>query len=70
MGEYKQSLSHAEWLIWKKDVKKWLIDHDWSVRDLAEAIGYSAATCFDALNQYERCSKFFIAAVNEKMETT
>lgn len=67
---YKQSLSHEEWLIWHKDVKKWLIDHDWSITDLADAIGYSRATCFDALNQYDRCSKFFVAAVNEKMETT
>ena len=70
MGEYKQSLSHEQWLIWVKKVRKWCIDREWTVKDLAESIGYSAATCSDALNQYHRCSKFFIAAVNEKMETT
>ena len=67
MGEYKQSLTCDQWGSWSKEVKKWLIDQDWSKEDLGRAIGYSTSTCISALNQYDRCSKFFIAAVNDLM---
>ena len=67
MGAYKESLTNAEWERWSKEVRKWLIDMDWTKEDLGEAIGYSGKTCTDALGNYDRCSKFFIAAVNERM---
>ena len=65
--DYKQSLSYEEYLVWRKQVLKWLIDNDLDKKDLADSIGYSHKTVYDALGRYERCSKFLIAAVNEKM---
>lgn len=68
MGEYKKSLSHEQWLIFRKEVKKWCIDNDISKDDLAESVGYSGATLHGALSSYERCSGFLVAAITEKME--
>lgn len=69
MQDYKQQLSYEEYLAWRKKVLKWLIDKDLTKEDLAESIGYSKKTVYDALGRYERCSKFFVAAVNERMMT-
>lgn len=69
MGDYSTSLSHEQWLLWVKRIKKWMIDNDFTIKDLAESIGYSKSTCVDALNQYDRCSRFLVAAINEKMES-
>ena len=68
MGDYKRSLSHDQWLVWRKDVRKWCIDMEISTDDLAESVGYSGATLHGALCVYERCSGFLVAAINEKME--
>lgn len=67
--DYKQSLSYEEYLVWRKKVLKWLIDNDLDKKDLADSIGYSKKTVYDALGCYDRCSKFLIAAVNERMMT-
>ena len=67
MQDYKQQLSYEEYLDWRKKVLKWLIDHDMDKKDLADSIRYSKKTVYDALGSYERCSKFFVAAVNERM---
>ena len=68
MQDYKQQLSYEQYLVWRKKVLKWLIDNDWDKKDLAANIGYSEKTVYDALGRYERCSKFFIAAVNERIQ--
>ena len=68
MQDYKHQLSYEEYLVWRKQVLKWLIDHDLDKKDLAASIGYSEKTVYDALGRYERCSKFFIAAVNERIQ--
>ena len=68
MGDdYKQVLTYEQYLKWRKRVLKWLIDNDLGKKDLAEAIGYSNKTVYDALGRFDRCSKFFVAAVNEKI---
>ena len=69
MGEeYSSSLSYEEWLEWKKKVKKWIIAHDIRMKDLSYITGYSVNTCYNALNSYSRCSRFFIASLNERMK--
>jgi hypothetical protein len=68
MGEeYSSSLSYEEWTNWVKRVRKWIIDHDIRMKDLSEITGYSVNTCYNALNSYTRCSRFFIAQLNERM---
>lgn len=70
MGDetYSQSLDIYEYDAWRKKVLKWMIDKDLTKADLANLTGYSSKTVYDALGAYERCSKFFVAAVNEVME--
>lgn len=68
MGEYKKALSHDEWIAWVKKVRKWMIDGELTNKEVAEITGYSYSTVSDALRQYDRCSKFFVAALDEWME--
>lgn len=68
MGDYSKRLSVAEYGQFVKDIKTLFIHKDLSVKDLADATGYSVKTVYDSLNSYERCSRFFIAAACEWME--
>lgn len=67
MGSYAEPLTAAEYKEWKKKVFIWMIQNDLSKKDLADSIGYSYKTVVDSLGTYERCSRFFVAAINEKM---
>lgn len=67
MGSYAEPLTAEQYKEWQKQVKIWLINNDMDKKDLGDAIGYSYKTVIDALSHYERCSRFFIAAVNDQM---
>lgn len=67
MGNYSEQLTAEEHRNWVKRVQIWLIKNDLTRRDLAEMVGYSYKTVVDSLNYYDRCSRFFVAAVNDKM---
>jgi hypothetical protein len=68
MGAYSQKLTLEEYSKWVKKVKMFLISNGISNDALADSTGYSVKTVYDSLKRYERCSRFFVAAVNEWME--
>lgn len=69
MGDYSQKLSLEEYSEFVKKVKIFLIENEIGNDALADSTGYSVKTVYDSLKRYERCSRFFVAAVNEWMET-
>lgn len=68
MGDYSTRLNVYEYDEWVRRVRKKMIDNDISPLDLASMTGYSIKTVYDSLRDYDRCSKFFIAAVNERLK--
>lgn len=68
MGDYSTKLNIYEWDHFVKEVKKYLIDHDMSPADLAVLTGYSSKTIQNALNYYDRCSRFLVAMITDYME--
>ena len=68
MGDYSTKLNIYEWDHFVKEVKKYLIDHDMSPVDLAVVTGYSSKTIQNALNYYDRCSRFLVVMITEYME--
>lgn len=68
MGAYSQKLTLEEYSKWVKEVKMFLIANGIGNDALADSTGYSVKTVYDSLKRYDRCSRFFVAAVNEWME--
>lgn len=69
MGAYSQKLTLEEYSKWVKKVKMFLIANGIGNDVLANSTGYSLKTVYDSLRNYDRCSRFFVATVNEWMET-
>lgn len=67
MGSYSETLTAEEHKSWSKRVRIWLLQNDMDLKDLADQIGYAYKTVIDSLGNYERCSRFFVAAVNDRM---
>lgn len=67
MGEYAKKLNVYEYDEWVRRVRKAMIDKDISPLDLASMTGYSIKTVYDSLRDYDRCSRFFVATVNERL---
>lgn len=67
MGEYSKKLDIYEYDKFIKDLKCFMIRHDLSVNDIAYGTGYAVNTVYAALNNYDRCSRFFAAMVDEYM---
>jgi hypothetical protein len=67
MGEYAKKLNVYEYDEWVRRVRKAMIDKDISPLDLASMTGYSIKTVYDSLRDYDRCSRFFVATVCERL---
>lgn len=68
MGEYATRLNINEYENFIKEIKTFLVNNDLKIKDLANATGYSILTVYGALSDYNRCGRFFVAAVIEWME--
>lgn len=67
MGNYSIRLNVYDYENWVKQVKRIMIDRELEPIDLASMTGYSVKTVYDSLRDYDRCSRFFIAAVSERL---
>ena len=67
MGEYAKKLNVYEYDEWVRRVRKAMIDKDISPLDLASMTGYSIKTVYDSLRDYDRCSRFFVSTVCERL---
>lgn len=66
-GDYATELNISEYEDFKKQVKVFMAQNDIRPKDLARYTGYSVKTVYDALTNYSRCSRFFVAMVLEMM---
>jgi lambda repressor-like predicted transcriptional regulator len=65
---YAKRIALEEYEDWVKKVRIFTLKNNISMKELASITGYSRATLYAALTNYERCSRFVVARVEDLME--